>query len=58
MLNALTGRVLTLTLKATVVSGMAKPSKGYQDRQRCTLLSRMRYITFPMFLNGNSKFTK
>ena len=54
MLNAITGRALTLTLKATVMSGMAKPSRSYQDRQRCTLLWKMRYVT--LFLTGNSLY--
>lgn len=54
MLNAITGRALTLTLKATVVSGMAKPSRSYQDRQLCTLLWKMRYVT--LSLTGNSLY--
>ena len=49
MLNAITETELTLTLKATVGSGMAKPSRSYQDRQLCIFLSRMRCITLPMF---------
>lgn len=54
MLNARKGGTLTLTLKAIVVSGTAKPSRSYQDRRRCTLLSKMRYVTLSLI--GNSLY--